>query len=246
MNYFKYYSAHVDAKLSDVMAPLRYHSIRYVSADQFNDPYDSKCFFETLNGEREDAFSEVINRHLKIACMSRNPSSPIMWAHYSSHHAGYVIEYDIHQDGKKMVEYEKIKPFHYSTKKIKDDILKSSPNISESEIEKRMKEVLLEDPSYMENLMKAIFTKHSDWKYEEEHRFIDVDPKGNSAKYIDKDIGAKHVNSIILGYKFDHGKYDEELKKTLIDVYGGALTVYKAEPSLDEYFMKIKPYDIGL
>lgn len=246
MNYFKYYSANLGAKLDDVMAPLRYHSIRYVSPDQFNDPYDSKCFFETLNGEREDAFSEVINHHLKIACMSRNQSSPIMWSHYSSHHSGYVIEYDIQQDTQKKVDYKNIKPFYYSTKKIKEAVLQSTPNISESEIEARMKEILLTDNSYMENLMEAIFTKHSDWKYEEEYRFIDVNREGNSAKYIDKDIGAKQVNSIILGYKFNHEKYDDELRRIIVNVYGSSLTVYKAEPSLDKYFMKIKPYEIDL
>ncbi len=246
MNYYKYYSANADAKLNDVMAPLRYHCIRYVSAEQFVDPYDSKFFFETLNGEREDVFSEVINRHLKIACMSRNPISPIMWAHYSSYHAGYVIEYDIHQEAQKKIEYEKIKPFNTSIKKIEEDILKSVPNISASEIKKCMKEVLLADPSYMDNFMKTIFTKHSDWEYEKEYRLIDVDLEGNSANYFYKDIGTEQVNSIILGYKFDHDKYDKELKRILVEVYEGSLEVCKVEPSLDEYIMKIKPYNIRL
>ncbi len=244
LNFFKYYSSHPRATLDEVMAPLKYHSIRYVAADQFNDPYDCKCFFEALNGEREDSLSDVINRHLRIACMSRNPSSPIMWSHYSSHHAGYVIEYILPELPFKEVDYKEITPFYYSTKEIREEILQKTPGIAESEIEEKIKELLLSNDSYMENLKNAIFTKHSDWKYEEEYRFIDFNEKGSSKKHIDIDIGAENVNSIILGFKFDHEKYDHELSKIIDSIYGGSLTVYKAEPSLDEYFMKIKPYDV--
>ncbi|ELV8724645.1 DUF2971 domain-containing protein [Vibrio harveyi] len=81
-------------------------------------------FFETLHGEREDSLSETINRHLRIASMSRNPHSPIMWAHYSTNHAGYVIGYNLEGLASKEVEYEDIKPFCYSTKSIRDAILK--------------------------------------------------------------------------------------------------------------------------
>ncbi|MHA3736092.1 DUF2971 domain-containing protein [Pseudomonas sp. Eth.TT006] len=244
MNFFKYYSANQKATLEEVMAPLNYHSLRYVSADQFNDPYDSKCFFETLDGERKDAFSDVINRHLRIACMSRNPSSPIMWSHYSTQHAGYVIEYSLPQAAHKKVDYEEIKPFYFSTKKIQQSILRKTPDISESEIEDRIKELLLSDESYVDSLKKAIFTKHSDWRYEEEYRFIDFNEEGIADKYIDVNIGAQNVNSIILGFRFDHAKYDGELRRIIDSNYEGVLTVYKAEPSLDEYLMKIKPYKI--
>lgn len=244
LNFFKYYSSNPKATVDEVMAPLKYHSLRYVSADQFNDPYDSKCFFEKLNGEREDSFSEVINRHLRIACMSKKPSSPIMWSHYSSQHGGYVIEYNLPHVAHKKVDYAEIKPFCFSTREIKQSMLLKTPDIAESEIEARMKELLLSDDFYMQNLMKAIFTKHSDWKYEEEYRLIDFNEKGHSDKHVDLDIGVQSINSIILGFRFDHDKYDEELKRIIDVVYDGSLTVYKAEPSLDEYTMKILPYQI--
>ena len=96
----------------------------------------------------------------------------------------------------------------------------------------------------MMNLMAAIFTKHSDQKYEKEHRFIDFHREGSSKKYIDKDLGAKQVKSIILGYRFDHEGYDAELKRAIEIVYCGNLTIYKAEPSLKKYCMVIKPYQL--
>ncbi len=177
--------------------------------------------------------------------MSRNPSSPIMWSHYSTHHAGYVIEYNLSNLVFKEVDYKELKPFYFSTKDLRELVLHKKPNISDSEIEDCMKEVLISDESYKQTLMNAIFTKHIDWKYEKEYRFIDVHEKGSNQKYIDKNIGQQNVNSIILGYKFNHDKYDEELRNIIDSVYDGNLIVYKAEPSLDEYFMKIKPYTIG-
>jgi len=244
LNFFKYYSAHPSSEVAEIMAPLKHHSIRYVTADQFNDPYDCKCFFENYDGVREDSFSEIINRHLRVACMSRNPSSPIMWSHYSTHHAGYVIEYNLPNFVFKEVDYKELKPFHYSTKRLTEAVLQKKPNVSDSEFEDCMRDILMSDESYMQTLMDSIFTKHIDWKYEQEYRFIDINEKGCTLKNIDKNIGPENVNSIILGYKFNHAKYDEELKHIIHSVYNGNLTVYKAEPSLDEYLMKIKPYTI--
>ncbi|WP_324708756.1 DUF2971 domain-containing protein [Pseudomonas fragi] len=244
MNFFKYYSSNPNATLDEAMAPLKHHSLRYVSADQFNDPYDSKCFFEALDGVREDVFSNTINRHLRIACMSRNPSSPIMWSHYSSQHAGFVIEYNLPEAAHKKVNYENIKPFCFSAKKIQQSILSKTPDITELEIADKIKALLLTDDSYMDNLGKAIFTKHTDWKYEEEYRFIDFNKEGTTDKYIDINIDTQNINSIILGYRFDHAKYDAELRRIIDINYNGVLTVYKAEPSLDEYLMKIKLYEI--
>lgn len=242
MNFFKYYSASPDGKLSDVMAPLRYHSIRYSSPELFNDPYDCKCLFEKLDGEKEDVFSEVINRCLRVACMSRNSQSPIMWSHYASNHMGYVVEYKINENNYKKVEYKEIKPFYYSSKDLKKAVLQKHPNASESEIVYLMKQILLSDDNYMMRMMNAIFTKHLDWSYEEEFRFIDVDEKGFSNTYVDKLLDVTQVNSIILGYRFDHEKYGSELKSIIQNVFSGRLTIYKAMPSFDEYRMKIWPY----
>ncbi|PST91303.1 hypothetical protein C9I86_08380 [Photobacterium sp. NCIMB 13483] len=244
MNYFKYYSANPKASSEEILAPLRYHSLRYVSADQFNDPYDSKCFFETLDGERDDSLSDTINRHLRIASMSRNPHSPIMWAHYSTNHAGYVMGYNLIELPSKAVDYEDIKPFCYSTSAIREAILKETPNVTSSELADVMKQHLLSNDSYMQYLMDAIFTKHLDWKYEEEHRFIDVNLGGIPDKYIDLDIGVINVRAILLGYKFDHEKLDNELKEIINHVYGGSIEVYKAELSLERYEMKFKPYEL--
>ncbi|GLX62555.1 hypothetical protein KMU_05950 [Proteus vulgaris] len=226
------------------MAPLKYHSIRYVTADQFNDPYDCKCFFENIDNTREDSLSEVINRHLRVACMSRNPSSPIMWSHYSTHHAGYVLEYNLPDLTPRKVDYKELKPFHFSSKMLKEAVLNKKPDISGSEIQDYLKEILISDEFYIQLLADSIFTKHIDWKYEQEYRFIDVNEKGSSEKYVDKDIGPENVNSIILGYKFNHDKFEGELKRIIDSVYDGKMTVYKAEPSFDEYSMKIKRYTI--
>lgn len=92
--------------------------------------------------------------------------------------------------------------------------------------------------------MDAIFTKHSDWKYEEEHRFIDFNSDGVPDKHIDLDLGATNVRAILLGSRFDHSRLDNELKSIIKDVYGDSIDVFKAEPSLEKYAMKFKPYEL--
>lgn len=242
MVFFKYYSANPYAESKDIMNPLRYHSIRYSSPQLFNDPYDCKCLFEGVNSEREDVFSEKINKHLRIACLSRNPQSPIMWSHYSSDHQGYIIEYNIREPIYKKVKYDEIEPFYYSAKELKESILKKYPDILDSEIDSKMKQTLEEDPIYMEKLHNSIFTKHVDWIYEEEYRFIDTNESGFSHDYIDHNLSSKDINSIVLGYRFDHDKHDSELKNIINEVYGGNLPVYKAQPCLKSYKMIMTPY----
>lgn len=244
MNFYKYYSANPKASSQEILSPLRYHSLRYVAADQFNDPYNSKCFFEKLDGDRDDSFSDTINRHLRIASMSRNPHSPIMWAHYSTNYSGYVLGYNLGKLPSKAVEYKEIEPFCYSTKEIIGAILKKYPEVSRFELASVMREHLLSDDSYMKYLMNAIFTKHLDWKYEEEHRFIDFNQAGIPDKYIDVDVGTTNVEAILLGYRFDHKKLDHELKSIIASVYSDSIEVYKAEPSLEKYAMKFKPYEL--
>jgi len=51
--------------------------------------------------------------------MNRNPNSPIMRVHYSSHQAGYTVEYEMKIGVTKAVEYKDIEPFYYSTTRIK-------------------------------------------------------------------------------------------------------------------------------
>ena len=242
MVFFKYYSAPPYAESKDIMAPLRYHAIRYTSPELFNDPYDCKCFFQGIDSEKEDIFSEIINKHLRIACLSRNPHSPIMWSHYSSDHKGYLIEYDIREAAYEKVEYKEIEPFYYSTRELKEAIDKEYPNIPDSEIQAKMKQLLEESPVYIQKLKDAIFTKHLDWIYEEEYRFMDTNKSGFSGDYIDQNLLPEQINSIVLGYRFDHDKHDLELQSIIQEVYGGNLPVYKAQPCLDSYKMIVTPY----
>ena len=242
MVFYKYYSANPYAESKEIMAPLRYHAIRYSSPELFNDPYDCKCFFQGLDSKREDVFSEKINKHLRIACLSKNPHSPIMWSHYSTDHKGYLIEYDIYEAAYKEVEYKEIEPFYYSTQELKEAIEKEYPNIPDSEIEEKMKQHLEGNPAYIQKLNDAIFTKHLDWIYEKEYRFMDTNESGFSGNHVDHKLLPKQINSIVLGYRFDHDKHDSELQSIIQEVYGGNLPVYKAQPSLEKYKMELTPY----
>lgn len=102
---FKYYSLTDDKKLNKKkLQTLADSKIFMSSIDDFNDPYDSKCFFydpikladiERLKrhkGKIIDKFTAFIKG---TALTANGIQSMPMWAHYSNNHAGFCVSYDM-------------------------------------------------------------------------------------------------------------------------------------------------------
>ena len=102
---FKYYSLTYDKKLNNKkFQTLADKKIFMSDIKDFNDPYDSKCFFydpekladiERLkphNGRFIDDFTAFIKG---TALTSNGVQSMPMWAHYSNNHAGFCVSYDM-------------------------------------------------------------------------------------------------------------------------------------------------------
>lgn len=43
----------------------------------------------------DDRYIEEMNNTFAVCCLSRNPLNLLMWAHYASGHAGFVVEFSI-------------------------------------------------------------------------------------------------------------------------------------------------------
>lgn len=105
---FKYYSLTDDKKLNKKkLQTLADSKIFMSSINDFNDPYDSKCFFydpekladiERLkphNGKLIGDFTSFIKG---TALTSNDVQSMPMWAHYSNNHAGFCVSYDMNEN----------------------------------------------------------------------------------------------------------------------------------------------------
>lgn len=134
-----------------------------------------------------DAYLNIINLFKKygIYCLSKDILSELMWAHYSSGHKGFCIEYEIenvkefdikYKDGEEYLENSISKiDIHYSNK-----IFKIEPKIINAN-HKTLKENLFE-------------RKSKSWKYEREVRIITMLPGEHN-------YSAKSLKSITLGLR---------------------------------------------
>ncbi|GAD31408.1 conserved hypothetical protein [Photobacterium leiognathi lrivu.4.1] len=111
-----------------------------------------------FNGESSDIYKEIIFGNLEkslVLCLSKNVKNNVLWSHYSNWHTGFCIELDL------------------------DSLLKSMDLYCHSE-------VIYDDKPYdilsnigsgnnysTRQLIKDIcFKKCTNWKYEEEYRFV--------------------------------------------------------------------------
>jgi len=105
--------------------------------------------------------------------------STLMWSHYAKDHSGFCIEYDV---GENLDFKNNLFPVFYQKELFKLD----------REILKNSKEKL---SLYISN---ALLHKSTDWKYENEWRYIQIGQPLNNAK----NIKAPKINKIILGSRF--------------------------------------------
>lgn len=90
---------------------------------------------------------------LGILCLSRNPCSPLMWAHYAGNHTGFLIEFRIGPDAPEA------------------DLERIVPQVVEYVEHRPMVQWGDSNSDHVE----YVLTKSRDWAYEEEERTIKMD-----------------------------------------------------------------------
>lgn len=117
----------------------------------------------------------------RFYCLSANPLSTPMWAHYSSGHKGFCIEFKSEYVGGDKITY-------------KDEL----PEI-------RLAEFLLDQrPQFGTDIWEALRTKHTDWSPEKEYRIQPSNEWKSRLVYINADNDSAEyqpewVESIIFG-----------------------------------------------
>ncbi|RGP55960.1 hypothetical protein ASB58_00805 [Pseudomonas abyssi] len=98
------------------------------------------------------AWTEQLGAQAGIFCLSRNPSSQLMWAHYAKNHTGFLVEFSISMDAPylDLTEFMPL-PVRYADER---------PKLEWGAVKPDFEDVFL--------------TKSRDWEYEEEERTLDV------------------------------------------------------------------------
>lgn len=141
-------------------------------------------FIPNLDVFLDSCFGELKNQirnQIKMACVSRNIKSPLMWAHYANNHKGFAIEYDFRGNDISQcsncpnrscsnIMNATIYPVIYSDKRF------DATEYGKWYIEQYMKmffgiitDSVLDDEFIF---TKAALYKSNDWKYEDEWRII--------------------------------------------------------------------------
>ena len=185
-------------------------SLYFSSPNNFNDPFDCQLSYKDKYTKREikDFFIDLLkqNSHenYRLKDLLKNPSSILMWSHYSDNHKGLVFEF---KPFKNSLCFETPIP-PISVKYVKSYIPLSYAHTRE-ELHKYQQDILL--------------TKFVDWRYEEEYRVLHLEEQGErkfeKGELLSIIFGAeatdKNINDMILLRKknnFTHVKFKKAKK----------------------------------
>ena len=167
-----------------------------------------------------------IDEYYGILSLTENPSSLLMWAHYSKNHTGYMIEFDEDND------LDKIMGTMYATDSVeyKNERPTSFYDIAKNGLSEENKAALKE----------LIYTKSSEWHQEEEFRIVvnlddlvatNVDDQGFPIHTIK--FPSNSIKAIYLGVRSSEAL--ERKAKFWIDNNSQKTKLFKAETCSEKF-----------
>ena len=176
------------------ISALKNDEMWFSAARTFNDPFDSLCHIDmaklskaafkalgipdnikyidkiTACKEYEKVFKEM-GRNKKIACLTEDVYSNLMWAHYADNGKGFALEYEISDMTTKLLSSNLKSPIPYPViySDTRYDVTQDAVNWFRSIMDK--------NGAYAIDgllLVKPVIRKGKAWSYEKEWRIIDA------------------------------------------------------------------------
>lgn len=168
-----------------------------------------------------------------ICCLSRNPLNLLMWAHYATHHRGFVVEFFIPTINP-FYTTENV-PFNFTTK---DLISYRNHNLVPSPVMYEKERPIMDGGN--DDFNKKFLIKSKDWEYEQEERVID-----DMREYGIYSYNRKILKSVIAGMRMSDD--DFTVLKNIVDdvnkVHGMNVTVHKAEAVKGKFALTVPGRD---
>ena len=162
-------------------------------------------------------------RNLGVLCLSSDPKSVMMWAHYADNHVGLVLQFDCHQMGDQNSGELRCFPVEYiaSFPRIHDylNALRQSKN------------------GDLRAAKLFLCRKSRDWKNEKEWRFFASTPNSNV------EFNAPMLSGIVFGWKMSDST--RKLITAWTDEYTPKPKLFEAKPCPDRFRMNIFPITTG-
>lgn len=187
---------------------IRLRRIKISEIHDLNDPFDLiPC--DLSDPEHRKAVLRVRNEMNKrgILSFSRSWSSPLLWAHYADKHRGICLGFDVARTDKAYLK----------------------------NVEYVKERFPFPDKPNQEFAEQLLFTKFTDWKYEEEVRgYASRDVAENGNYFSNFDENHLTLREVIVGHRCctERGSILE-----LLSSYSPPVSVIKARPSNDSFLM---------
>jgi hypothetical protein len=158
-------------------------------AEQFQDFRDFLTSAESVEQQppfMQEGLSEIIG----LVCLTEKPLDRLMWAHYAEPHRGFVAEFAHGEEGQSNGLRVRGSPFGAVAK------VRYAASLPE----------LRRDS---ENVAEVFYTKHQQWRYEEEWRAVESLERANSEQKDDKTFyllrfKPGHLLRVIFGLRIGH------------------------------------------
>lgn len=110
----------------------------------------------------------LLTKNITICCFSNNDRKRIpLWAHYANDHNGYCVEFVVENK-------DLIFPVHYTNSRLPSAVIITNLCRAFLDSYNKKDKPSLEFWHYYRILQLSFYTKSSEWKYEHEYRYLDI------------------------------------------------------------------------
>lgn len=145
-----------------------------------------------------------IRRRMRVLCLSETDRSVLMWSHYASQHKGVVLGFDA--TAMENMPKRPLEPVKYC------DAL---PRLIDSDAWAKSMVFGLPPPRLEGEEREWALTKHADWHYEREWRFVWIAPPGTLGDHEDFPFPRNALVEVIAGCRTDPARSTELLALAL-------------------------------
>ena len=206
-------------KAEHALQAIERRRLKCADLESVNDPLE--CMAGAFNNRREETYylqyRKRLSKHLKVICLSKTYSNPLLWGHYANSNKGICLGFDVECP---------IIPVEYKAGRV--DLteygwIRTNLNIIETE-----------------NIpwAKLLSAKHRDWKYEKEYRIWEETNKTVhdpvTGHYFFPFSDYIKLREILVGFQCDVKNIKSRLNK-LIAGYSPKPRIYDTRRSLSTF-----------
>ena len=191
---------------------IRHRRLKIATLNELNDPFEmlAMSFKDQTLRDAFRATKEQMAQRFGLLCFSRSWHNPVQWSHYADRHRGLCLQFEVRDDLAKPVTYTKARLAVDST------LIGGQGQDAE------------------EFIQRAISTKFSHWRYEDEVRlFVRLEDRDEETGFWFKDFDADlRLTEVIVGVDSDASR--NEIGDALGDV-GDGVSLRKARLSFRQF-----------